>query len=73
MTRKVDGADIALYVFALAAVIVFSATGAYVGGRIVLPEIGLVAPAWSTWFWAAFWGFLLALPGALINSMIKAD
>lgn len=31
------------------------AFGEYVGGRIVLPDVGLTAPEYWTWFWFTFW------------------
>lgn len=40
-----------LYVLLVVVTWFASAIGSYVAGRIVLPEVGLIAPGFWTWFW----------------------
>lgn len=39
------------YLGALVIVLV-TVTGAYISGRILLPEMGLTAPSWTAWLWS---------------------
>jgi len=36
--------------------IIFGALGLYINGRIILPEMGLIAPGYWSWFWVMFFG-----------------
>jgi hypothetical protein len=40
-----------LFVLLMAAILLFGALGDYIGGRILLPAMGLTAPGYWTWFW----------------------
>jgi hypothetical protein len=54
----VDKFLVALYV---GVVLLLATTGEYIGGRIILPAMGLTAPGFDTWFWFTFIILLFSL------------
>lgn len=50
-------------------IVAFGALGEYIGGRILLPAIGLTAPEYWTWFWFMFWACLFIIPLSLVGKL----
>lgn len=46
------------------------ATFQYVGGRIVLPEMGLTPPGWWAWFWISY---IIELPLLTLWAVAQAE
>lgn len=49
---------------------VATVTGEYVGGRVILPEVGLTAPGWWTWFWFTSWASIFGLVATFAKEQI---
>lgn len=56
----------------LVALVLFGAFASYVGGRIVLPEVGLTAPEYVTWVWAWLWGSVLYIPIYVVKAIFES-
>lgn len=52
-------------------IVVVGSAAEYVGGRILLPELGLSAPEYWTWFWAMFWMTIICTPIWIIKEVVK--
>lgn len=48
----------------------FGALGEYVCGRILLPEVGLTAPQYWTWFWFMFFAMVFSSPLWVIRALL---
>ncbi len=54
---------------AIAAFLVLEATGLYIAGRIVLPELGIQPLEWWTIVWAVLWVGVFSLPIYLLKGL----
>jgi hypothetical protein len=52
--------------------IMAASAGSYIAGRIVLPEMGLVAPGYGTWFWATLFTMAAVVAVHVCSGVIKA-
>lgn len=50
-----------------AIILLVAVTGAYVSGRILLPEMGLTAPPWTAWFWSTMF---VTVVGVIARSVV---
>lgn len=50
--------------------VLIEATAGYVGGRIILPEMGLTAPGWWAWFWLLSWIAVFVAPITLLVAVV---
>lgn len=49
----------------------YAALASYIGGRILLPEIGLAAPQYTTWFWFYLFIIIFATPVYMIKAVVN--
>lgn len=52
-------------------VVFFAAGDSYIMGRILLPELGLMVPAYWTWFWVWFFGLIMAAVLGVVGAAVK--
>lgn len=44
---------------------------AYIIGRVLLPEMGLVAPGYWTWFWVSLWMMVSTALATLVKEILS--
>lgn len=66
-----DWKDKLLVAFVLLVILLVGSFSGYVGGRIMLPAMGLMAPGYWTWFWFTFWSLGAAFFFLFLRELVR--
>jgi len=68
--RSGDGMSKFLAFLLLVGIALVGALGEYIGGRIILPAIGLTAPGYWVWFWLMVVAMAFGIPLNLLRGAV---